>query len=149
MNTSTRMRLAELPQFEPSPDLWERIVAAQAARQRRRHLRAALGVAAAAMLALVVLWRLPGASVDTGSQQLAALQRQSQTLERQLVALAPANRPESVATEAELVHVDRTLQLAYDRGADKQELASLWRRRIDLLDVLVAMRRQDVMVSSI
>jgi len=150
-------RLAELPQFDPSPDLWERIAAAHAVRVRQRRLRVVLSFAAAAALALVVLWRLPhdasapglAQSHDPAALELAHLQNESQSLERELVALVPAEQPGSAATEAELERVERSMQLAYDHAANTNELVPLWKQRKDLLTVLVAMRRQGVMVSSI
>ena len=52
-------------------------------------------------------------------------------------------------TESELATVDRALQAAYDRGADKSELVPLWKQRSELLSVLLTVRQQQLALTRI
>ena len=65
-------------------------------------------------------------------------QRESQKLEREWQALAPAPagiRPS--ASIARLQVIDAALQAAYDRGARADELAPLWKQRNEALRGLI------------
>jgi hypothetical protein len=129
---------AQLPVFAPSASLWRRIAAAQTVRERRawqRRISAAVGGAlAAAILGAAVLLLpqrapLPPAVADG--------QRESQTLESQWQQLAASTAP-GPGGLSRLRSIDATLQAAYDRGADADELAPLWRQRNEALRGLIA-----------
>jgi hypothetical protein len=137
------------PTFVPAADLWPRIAAAHSARrQRRRMQRIGAGVAvvlAAAVVLLPLAVPKNSASIDW--------QARAQALEIELNALTElrANGGNAVAfdAEAELSSVDGALQSAYDRGAQKEELAQLWKKRSELLSVLLAARQQQLTLTRI
>ena len=131
--------LAELPEFSAAADLWPRIVAAHAQQQPvRRRYRWVAVAAAAAVIAGVVL-TLP----RTGTESIALEgQRESQALENEWRALAPASaRP--TADIARLYLIDAALQSAYDRGAEADELQPLWKQRNEALRGLILTARTD------
>jgi hypothetical protein len=64
-------------------------------------------------------------------------------------AIAQRSAPLSSDTQEELARVDFALQSAYDRGADKSELAPLWKQRSELLSVLLAARQQKLALTRI
>jgi len=134
--------LAELPVFEPDAELWPRIVAAhaqsRAARPRRRWLAGA-GIAAAAAVVIAAIVAVPRRNVEPPSL---AAQRESQALEREWQSLTPVSaRP--AADLARLHVIDAALQSAYDRGAQADELGSLWKERNDALRGLILTARAD------
>jgi hypothetical protein len=131
--------LAQLPEFSADADLWPRIVAAHAQQQPvRRRYRWVAVAAAAAVIAGVVLM-LP----RTGTESIALEgQRESQALENEWRALAPASaRP--TADIARLYLIDAALQSAYDRGAEADELQPLWKQRNEALRGLILTARTD------
>ena len=77
-------------------------------------------------------------------------QARAQALELQLRAL-DAGRPADAHGDAddELVRVDAALQAAYDDGGDRQQLEMLWKRRSELLNMLVRARAHNVEISRI
>jgi hypothetical protein len=127
--------LGELPLTDPPADLWQRIAATHARRQRRRRGLLFAG-AAAAVVCLVGAWHFaspPAAEIDW--------QARAQALEMQLHALADAQRNgAAAATEGELGRVDDALQTAFDAGADPRDVNALWKRRSELLDALLKAR---------
>jgi hypothetical protein len=132
--------LLDLPVFEPDAGLWPRIVAAHAAAKapRRRPARWLVGAAAAAAVVAMLIAVTPRAPVESA---LAESQRESQSLEREWQALAPATA--QPAKLARLHVIDATLQSAYDRGAQTNELAPLWKERNDALRGLILAARSD------
>lgn len=143
-----RRRLAAVPAFDPPAWLDARVHAslARPVAPRRAWLPIAAVAAAIVALATAMLWRpqLPQDGIDE-----TAWVARSRGLEQELARVRPANDvPESAAgLEAELAHIDRALQAAYDRGAGTRELAPLWRQRTDTLDSLVtAYRSRDAVV---
>ena len=142
LNTTLHRVLAELPEFAPDDALWPRIAAAHAKasnvpvmRPRRRWPFAVAAAAAIAIVAVAV-----GPRVDR-APRLSEGQRESQTLEREWQALAPATA--QPAKLARLHVIDATLQSAYDRGAQTNELAPLWKERNDALRGLILAARSD------
>jgi len=127
-----------LPVFTPAANLWPRIAAAHARnerqKRRRRVLAGAGGAAAAAILGAAVLLLPQRASPPP---VVADDQRESQTLESQWQHLAASTSP-SPSGLSRLRSIDATLQAAYDRGAQADELASLWRQRNAALRGLIA-----------
>jgi hypothetical protein len=111
-------------------------------------LRIAAASTAFAVLAVLLaqpVWRraVPDAAIDWHAR--------AQALELQLDALPlPVSAdPATHLTESELARVDRHLQSAYDRGAQASEISPLWRRRSELLNVLLAVRRQKILSTRI
>lgn len=126
-----------LPVFAPDPALWQRIAAEHRRRSSARRRRAgAVGLAAAAVLALAIGLQL---RTPTGTPPLALSdgQRESQALENEWQRIASAPR-QSVGGLARLRVIDAALQSAYDRGAEADELTPLWRQRNDALRGLIA-----------
>lgn len=147
-----RLRLRELPMSEPSSDLWQRIADTHQGRLRRARVRrgiAGSGLAAMALAALIIApkWLAPAAE---GVDWLA----RAQALELQLHALeatrgAHADSTGALDTQAEIARIDNALQAAYDTGAEREQLAPLWKRRSELLDTLISVRQQHVEISRI
>lgn len=139
--SDTKLRVAALlrglPEREPRPDLWSRI---QFAHQRRKRLRRRHGIWLGAMLAsaavlLVVL--LPRSSeVDPGAAEPSVWQARSHALEREW--LASSRESMDPRYRAELRLIDAQLQAAYDRGANRDELAPLWKLRSEALQELIS-----------
>ena len=143
-----RRRLAAMPEFDPPAWLDARVHASLARPPAPRRAWWPLAALAAAVVALALAtpWRAP-LPRDAGEQ--GAWVARSRGLEGELARIRPANAaPQGAAgLEAELAHIDRALQAAYDRGADARELAPLWRQRSDTLDSLVtAYRSRDAVV---
>ena len=129
--------LAELPVFTADADLWPRIVAAHVKRQPARLRYRWAAVAAAAAVVVAAILTLPRTRTEVGIEPIALEgQRESQALENQWRALAPANsRP--TADIARLYMIDAALQAAYDRGAQADELQPLWKQRNEALRGLI------------
>lgn len=149
-----RLRLRELPISEPSPDLWQRIAVAHQVRVRRARVRRGLigsGFAAAVLAALLVM---PGWLARPTPDGAIDWQARAQALELQLHALEAAgsarvDSPGALETQSEIARIDHALQAAYDTGAEKKQLAALWKRRSELLDTLISVRQQRVEISRI
>ncbi|MGA9335832.1 MAG: hypothetical protein WBV39_16240 [Rudaea sp.] len=129
-----------------SPDLWPRIVAARTRRVRRRRNLRFVSAGSFVLVALCgvlafALWRAPvqdaASTVDW--------QARAQALELQLDALpmpAHVEGDRALNTLSEIARVDADLQSAYDRGAARDAILALWKRRSELLAVLLAERRR-------
>jgi hypothetical protein len=149
-----RLRLRELPVSEPSSNLWQRIAETHNGRRRRARLQRLMlgsGLAAMALAAVLVApkWLTPAAVESEVDWQARA-----QALELQLHALqaAAGARQENAGaldTQSELARIDDALQAAYDTGAERDQLALLWKRRSELLGMLISVRRQHVETSRI
>lgn len=130
----------------PSADLWSRIAAAHRARRRRRTVLRVAGVGSAAVLLIAVVTL----GVHSMREPTVDWQARAQALELQLnEAIAQRSAPLSSDTQEELARVDFALQSAYDRGANKSELAPLWKQRSELLSVLLAARQQQLALTRI
>jgi hypothetical protein len=152
------MRLGRLPVMEPSPDLWERIAAAQRTRARRRRRLRHAATLCAALVGVLVLFASAdrfGAFDEHDSATAIDWQARAQALELQLRALrtgaSPQQGSDALATDLqnELALVDAALQTAYDDGATHDRVDALWKRRSELLSVLLAARRHDIRISRI
>lgn len=128
----------QLPYFEADAALWPRIVAAQQQRvSRKRWQLGAFGAAAAAAVFAVVLVGPLHRPLDAGDGGFAiAAQRESQSLESEWLRLTAAGNAASGTSRVRVI--DAELQAAYDRGANKDELAPLWQQRNDALRGLIA-----------
>lgn len=136
--------LAELPVFAPDAELWPRIVAAHAKQKAmRRKPRWIAFAAAAAVVVAAILIAVPRLTATRPGEPLAVEgQRESQALEREWHALTPVSAQPSVDL-ARLRVIDAALQAAYDRGADTDELAPLWKQRNEALRGLILTAQAD------
>jgi hypothetical protein len=146
-----RLRLRELSLSEPSSDLWQRIADTHQGRLRRARLRrgiVASSIVAAALAAAFLI--APGWLARPASEGDIDWQARAQALELQLHALDPAaDSAGAIDAQSEIARVDNALQSAYDTGAEKNQLAPLWKRRSELLDALISVRQQHVQISRI
>lgn len=149
----TELKLHDILARLPAPvtplaapaELWPRIAAAHTARLRRRRvLRIAAASSAVVFLALALVWRAAAPAAVDWQARAQALELQLDTLP-----LPAAADPAARLAESELARVDRTLQSAYDHGAQAGKIAPLWRRRSELLDALLAVRRQQTLSTRI
>jgi len=151
--------LEGLPDRDPPAHLWHRILESQLHHQRRLTRRngwlAAGGIAAALVMALsmgLILGRqgptpaqlTPIASSQMGNQLTALMQRTEQ-LERSLreqrsefARLASTQQQLVRAQQAQIIALDQSLALAYQRDEPPENLARLWQRRVDLMADLVS-----------
>ncbi len=132
---SARLRLAQLPEFEPDVRLWSRIEhsLAQPAKRRGGRRMLWLGSAAAAALAAVVI--VPTAMRPSSAEGVEVWLQRSHTLEQAWRAeVRSASDP---LLRARLQLIDGELQAAYDRGARNDELLTLWKQRGDALQQLL------------
>lgn len=102
--------LSALPDPEPPPPLFGRIMASRTRRRRQRRWAAV----AAAVVGAALLW--PLLHVPLAPQPALQLAEQA---------------PQGADLSLRLI--DRRLQTAYDRGADAAEIAALWEARARLL----------------
>ncbi|HZP65018.1 MAG TPA: hypothetical protein VFB32_01800 [Rudaea sp.] len=134
---------------EPPADLWSRIAAARARRlrARRRWRVAAAGAALSIVAAAVVLFPTANGSGETDWQARAqALEIELHSAPR---TAAEFYDPAAAETASELALLDGALQAAYDRGAPESEIVPLWKKRSELLTVLLDVRRRDAAVTRI
>lgn len=131
------MSASLLPEFDPDPALWERILSGNDRRLRRRRNRrfAVLGVC----LAVVVVFGLrvlqPAEDVGDGVHAVADVRMESQDLQDAL--RGNGNGRVDSIVQSRLRLLDRDLQAAYDHGAGDAELQALWTLRKQLLEALV------------
>lgn len=137
-----RLQGSTLPIAEPAPDLWPRIVERHArARQRARRRRALAAGAALVLLLAVFVGAVLRARHTDGEIDW---QARAQALELRLHAVEPgAAAAAATDTEEQLAQLDALLQAAYDNGADHSEVVALWKRRSELLDVLLRVRQRN------
>jgi hypothetical protein len=141
-------RLKALPSLRPGRDRWPETHARIRAerRQRRTRVIGMTGLAAAASLAIVMATGSVAPIPRTSANDLQQVMVRSQALETALNEFNPESRvldgrTAQMAQELEdrIARVDRALEateLSPDRGQD-QDLLSLWRERVGLLDALV------------
>jgi len=96
--------------------------------------------AAAVVAAIVAVPKLTG--TKPGEPLAVEGQRESQALEREWHSLTPVSARPSVDV-ARLRIIDAALQSAYDRGADSDELAPLWKERNEALRGLILTAQAD------
>ena len=142
-------RLKALPSLRPGRDHWpETRARVRAERQRRRTRQIGMtGLAAAASLAIVMATgSVAPLPQQTNTHELQQVMVRSQALESALSEFNPEGRvldgrTAQMAQELEdrIARVDRALEateLSPQQGHD-QDLLSLWRERVGLLDALV------------
>lgn len=141
-------RLKALPSLRPSRDRWPETHARIRAERHRRRMRmiGMTGLAAAASLAIVMATGSVTPIPQTSPHELQQVMVRSQALETALNEFNPESRvldgrTAQMAQELEdrIARVDRALEateLSPERGHD-QDLLSLWRERVGLLDALV------------
>ena len=135
--------LAELPVFEPDAALWSLIAAEHAKRNATPRPRRWIALAAAAAVVAAVIALVPKFTGTKPGEPLAIEgQRESQALEREWQSLTPVSARPSVDL-ARLRIIDAALQSAYDRGADGDELAPLWKERNEALRGLILTAQAD------
>ena len=149
-----RAEIRALPELDPPPDLWDRVMVASAARQRRTSRRpfalAACLVAAVALSALVIERSERDAGINdaasTAQASVAELIAESQRLEQRLRALPfeGVYGTTGRALSYRIADVDGALNAlhAQDIG-DGAERARLLQRRVVLLQSLVEVESQD------
>jgi hypothetical protein len=149
--------LRDLPELDPPPGAWQRVVTEHQQRQRFRWVKRSVAVAAAAAVvaaAVVVLelgkTRSPEsqpmtATVAESIDPLDQLMAASMTLETVLQAaplqspvMRPAEAARIVALEDSIAVID--LQLASSTDLSRDYRVALWGGRVELLDQLVQVR---------
>lgn len=127
----------ELPVFEPPADLWSRIAATQALRTRRRRQWLGAGGMAAAVALAAVLFAPPKAPI---TPDLVDGQRESRVLEGEWRRVDDG-RFSASREMTRLRVIDASLQSAYDRRAERDELVPLWQQRNNALRSLISRSR--------
>jgi negative regulator of sigma E activity len=141
-----RARLKALPAYAPPRDRWPVVAAAAKLDRRRRWMRSAVGVAAAAALtALTFAVMSPRAGQDAATR--AALDKamaRSQALEQTLQSLEPENRALTAsaasavaALEDRLSNIDAQLGDPKVWQGGSTRAADLWQQRAGVLSALV------------
>ncbi|MEM9533644.1 MAG: hypothetical protein AAGA23_22165 [Pseudomonadota bacterium] len=149
--------LAQLPEHDPPPQIWMRVLETRLAEQstRTRRSRLIAGGALAATLAMSIALGLVLTQQPTPAQpptvtiqavpQLAALMRRTEQLEQALrqqqehfVQLASTQQQLVRSQQAQLIALDQALADAYARNLPEAQLARLWQRRVDLMADLVS-----------
>lgn len=130
-------RWPELPEFEPSADLWSRIERRHGQRRRMRWMRRSGAAIAAAVLVAVGVanW---STTTRLDDDTLSLQRREALQLEQEWQALV---RDDAANGYVQLRPVDHALQQAYDRHAERDELAQLWSERSRVLRELIRSRQ--------
>jgi len=142
-------QLKALPALSPARDRWPAVRdLLRGERERRRRKWSAWGLAAAAVLAGVIVFRPFGGGREAYADELAQAKQQSATLESALQRYDPDGRVSSgrqaalaAQLEDEIAAIDGQLALV-DRmvRAREAELIELWQQRVDLMQRLVQVR---------
>jgi len=156
-----RQALRELPELQPPPGSWQRIVAVSAATRRgfsRRTVTGLATAAAAALVAVVVIsFGFPDRSQPGPQARVAqdfpatpdieALRQRSRQLEQVLRSMPRGPVVRRVDTAGAIVElqdqiavVDYRLNRAGDAGISPQDASTLWRQRVELMDRLLRAR---------
>ncbi len=151
-----KLWLQGLPERQPPAHLWQRIMETQLSQQRQRSRRngwLAAGSMAAALVMAVSLGLVLGGQQQSApsptnpavSGQLTALMQRTEQLERALreqrsefARLASTQQQLVRAQQAQIIALDQSLALAYERNDSPETLARLWQRRVDLMVDLVS-----------
>lgn len=142
-----RSQLRALPAQHPPRDRWA-VIAGQARRERRtRRVHSAVGLAAAAVLAMVTFVAVrpeAGVPVAATRAELSRAMLQSQAMEAALRALGPEQRalPNAAARvaadlQASLGELDAQLNQPGLWQSEPARVADLWRQRTGILSALV------------
>jgi hypothetical protein len=148
--TEDLLKLRELPELQPPPGVWERVLEAERARgARRRSWRHSAAMAAAVTVVAIgigaYLLSTPGSSDSDASY--AALVAESARLERVLAEM-PAPRPlmagstasTIVGLEDRIAFVDSQLSYAAAEDVAGPYRQALWGERVELMNALVYVR---------
>ena len=129
--------MRRLPEFEPDPELWSRIVTARGQQLRAVRRRRAGWIGSAIAAATAVFFILPrGGDLGPMQDEVTQWRLRSQALEQQWQDSArTAGDPRA---RAELRLIDIELQAAYDRGAATSEVVPLWKLRSEALHSLIS-----------
>lgn len=135
---------AGLPDSEPPPRVWERILETrldQERRRRRRNGRAAGGAMAAALafaaIGLGGYW--PG--VDPADELMARarlLEERLMAYEQRYQRLDPMLQASVSAQQADLLTIDQALARAYAEGQSGEAVERLWQQRLELMGQMVS-----------
>ncbi|HXF95995.1 MAG TPA: hypothetical protein VNI61_07810 [Gemmatimonadales bacterium] len=141
--------LKALPALSPARDRWPEVRDSLRTARRSRHRAWSLvGLAAAAALAAIVVFR-PGASGLAYAEQIEHLKRRSATLESELARLPPEGRVMSgreaalaALLEDRIAVIDGELvRLGLSEApATESQVLDLWRERVDLMGQLYTVR---------
>ena len=136
---------------QSSAALWSRISATHARRvSRRRWQRLGLGTALTVAIASAALFYPHHAARE---QEHIDWQARAQALELQLAVLQSEHAAVASAgaddITAELDAVDQRLRSAYESGPPTVDVSPLWQRRSELLDTLLAARKQGIALTHI
>ncbi len=128
--TPAGVDLRLLPAMAPDPALWGRVQGARTAQLRshrrwRNGLALTTTMAAAAAAAILLAPRVE--PLPPVPPAIAADQRESRDLEAEWLRVSGGAVPARPASR--LRAIDASLQAAYDRGAEEEELAPLWQQR--------------------
>lgn len=154
--------LRTLPDLEPPPGSWQRVLSRYAAQQRRVPLTGALPLLVAAAIVatiavLLVVSRDTFTAVDTGAltvsevvppmptlDELGRLRRQSQHMERMLLGLPQRPAVEHADTASLISELeDRIAAVDYRLNhtrTTQPDAPRLWQERVKLMDQLVRVR---------
>jgi len=150
-------RLRAMSTFTPPRDVWPRVVRTVQRRRLRRRLNyGAIGLAAAAALAAVVVLRGPveegdqpsdAWTAEASSLDMGPIIHRSRELESILQAYRPAQRVYDARTalavsvlEDRIVLLDQMLSESRVIGADRGLLVGLWDERVATLETLVGLQ---------
>lgn len=135
--------LQRIPDHEPPPRLWTRILETRIEEERRRRRGAVAAFAAAAAVALLAIV-VPLMQAPGDDDVLRTLMARTQLLEERLLAyetryasLDPLLQARLSEHQASLLAVDQALTTAYARGDSGPEVEALWRQRLDLMGAMV------------
>lgn len=136
---------------QASAALWSRISIAHAQRvSRRRWQRLSVG---AVLAVLVVSMALVYPRHTQHEPERIDWQARAQALELQLAMLQSEHAAvASVGSDdvtSELETVDQRLRTAYEKGPPTEDVSPLWQRRSELLDTLLAARKQGLALTHI
>ncbi|HRQ65048.1 MAG TPA: hypothetical protein PKZ76_09325 [Xanthomonadaceae bacterium] len=132
-----------LPELEPPPTLWPRVLEARRRERRMRILAPAVAAAVACVgLALALLVAPPAtpppmAALDSLIEDNRRLAAALEVRQGEATALHAWQRARIRSLEIDLSLLERRLQAGYSSAASNHELESLWRARAGLLSHLI------------
>jgi hypothetical protein len=159
----TRVRLRDLPTFDPPADMFEAIATRAAQRPTQRYSWSLAAAAAAIIVSVVTLVAvrdarygplvadqsktIVGTPVHTTEPDVEQLIAQSRELDELLQYLPERPHVERVSLAATVDSIEERIQvldwqLAYgsDAGLDRRQARRLWSERVELMDSLVKVR---------
>jgi hypothetical protein len=133
MHDSTKdlLKLRELPELPPPPCVWERVLAAEAARAGARRLRRRFAALAAVVVVAVTAGAIFVNAPDEGSET---------DLPESRPLMAGSTASTIVELEDRIAFVDAQLSYAAAQGVGTPYRQVLWGERVDLMNALVAVR---------